>query len=680
MLYKWTLMETELSLMYDILYTKAAMVHTLAGYCIRVASLLTVAASLLLSTSAAKLVREAALLAVIRRLVDLWNGWSTQFLVLFSLALQVVVLFLAGVRRHKGGGPLIGILWLAYQLADQTVTYAMGNLGASSALREHQLVAFWAPFLLLHLGGPDNICNLTLAGQALGAGYVLYKHISSGGEALFSLAAIFVSAVGFVKFSEKILTLRRASLSTIRDSARTETPANNCTFFLECEPPRRDTAQEEEFFKKHAHALFHVCKSAMVDSSVDDDDPNRISHHGSPARLLRGFKDQGMSYKWRLMEMELSLMYDILYTKAAMVHTLAGYCIRIASVLVVTASVLLFRFSGKAGYSRVDVAATYALLGGALLLEMKSLLSALFSSWTFAFLCTTPWSHLRHVLLCSGRRDRLRRMVVSLHRIAYVTGIAGCFRLSRRWHGTMGQCSMLDMCTRRGTGKPTALSGMLGSSTSWTVEVPKKVKEQVVEHIGRIVKRKEINTLGGKLIRTKEEETDVEAIKTLSHYMMFLLVERPAMLPGLAQIKLRQRTEKTLAEKWKELTPAPSPNSASWIRSVMELCSGGPNTDSRLQRREQLAKRLLERRPESDIRGVSSRVRFGIELARELVKWQSAKQDSLQILLDVWTDILVYTANRCSRESHAKQLSGGGEFTTLIWLMAEHYHQASYCG
>ncbi|CAL4965259.1 unnamed protein product [Urochloa decumbens] len=575
----------------------------------------------------------------------------------------------------------------------------MGNLGASSALREHQLVAFWAPFLLLHLGGPDNIAayelddnklwarqNLTLAGQALGAGYVLYKHISSGGEALFSLAAIFVSAVGFVKFSEKILTLRRASLSTIRDSARTETPANNCTFFLECEPPRRDTAQEEEFFKKHAHALFHVCKSAMVDSSVDDDDPNRISHHGSPARLLRGFKDQGMSYKWRLMEMELSLMYDILYTKAAMVHTLAGYCIRIASVLVVTASVLLFRFSGKAGYSRVDVAVTYAL-----------------------------W-------------DRLRRMVVSLHRIAYVTGIAGCFRLSRRWHGTMGQCSMLDMCTRRGTGKPTALSGMLGSSTSWTVEVPKKVKEQVVEHIGRIVKRKEINTLGvirlnwrdsalkrrkrrkfniklarlhaevqeaiviwhiatdilladqGKLIRTKEEETDVEAIKALSHYMMFLLLERPAMLPGLAQIKLRQRTEKTLAGKWKELSPAPSPNSASWIRSVMEFCGGGPNTDSRLQRREQLAKRLLERRPESDIRGVSSRVRFGIELARELVKWQSAKQDSLQILLDVWTDILVYTANRCSRESHAKQLSGGGELTTLIWLMAEHYHQASYCG
>ncbi|CAO2204621.1 unnamed protein product [Urochloa humidicola] len=483
-----------------------------------------------------------------------------------------------------------------------------------------------------------------------------------------------------------------------------------------------DTAQEEEFFKRHAHALFHVCKSAMVDSSVDDD-PNRSDYGGPARRLLRSFLEKSTKYRWTLMEMELSLMYDILYTKAAMIHTLTGYCIRVASSLAVAASLLLFRFSGKAGYNRVDVAITYILLGGALLLETTSLLSALFSTWTFSFLCTTRWSRLRHEVLCSGRWDKFRHVVVSLHRVAYSTGIAGCFRLSRRWHGTMGQCSMLDMCTRWDTGSSlSSIWARMLYSSVWIVNVPKPVKDRVVKHISNIVRKGDMNTLGvirkhwgqaalehhhfdieearlgaelqeaiiiwhiatdillarvGKL-RTKDTEADVVAIKAISQYMMFLLVKRPAMLPGLAQIKLNQRTEKTLSEEWKhaiEESSAPT-LSSSWIGSickiVMESCDG-PNSDFRLQRREKLAMRLLNDKPELDEYGISSRVRFGVDLAIKLI----AREDSLQVVLDVWTDILVYTANRCSREAHAKQLSRGGELTTLIWLMAEHRHQAS---
>ena len=110
------------------------------------------------------------------------------------------------------------------------------------------------------------------------------------------------------------------------------------------------------------------------------------------------------------LEIELSLMHDILYTKAAMVHIWFGYCIRIVSVLTVSTLLLLFWFSIKAGYNRVDVVITYALFGGALLLEMISLLGALFSTWTFAFLCSTQWSGLRLAALCSGRWDQLRRV------------------------------------------------------------------------------------------------------------------------------------------------------------------------------------------------------------------------------------------------------------------------------
>jgi hypothetical protein len=174
--------------------------------------------------------------------------------------------------------------------------------------------------------------------------------------------------------------------------------------------------------------------------------------------ILRNLNKNEMGYMWTLVEMELSLMYDILYTKAPVLHTMPGYCIRVVSPFTVVASLLLFQFYGREGNRIADVAITYALLGSAFLMEMTSLLSAFWSTWTFSFLCATRWSGLRHSALCLERWHRLRRMVLSLRRLAHSTRIAGCFRLSRRWSGTMGQYNMLQMCTAtRGW-----LAGILG--------------------------------------------------------------------------------------------------------------------------------------------------------------------------------------------------------------------------
>jgi hypothetical protein len=46
----------------------------------------------------------------------------------------------------------------------------------------------------------------------------------------------------------------------------------------------------------------------------------------------------------------------------------------------------------------------------------------------------------------------------------------------------------------------------------------------------------------------------------------------------------------------------------------------------------------------------------------------------LQLVLNVWAEILFYAANRCTRESHAKKLSSGSELTTVLWLMTENFH------
>ena len=98
--------------------------------------------------------------------IDLWNQWAIQILVLLSFTLQVVLL-LAGIRRRKAPTVLRLLLWLAYQLADSTAIYALGHLSLSSTPRDHQLVAFWAPFLLLHLGGQDTMTAFSMEDNAL---------------------------------------------------------------------------------------------------------------------------------------------------------------------------------------------------------------------------------------------------------------------------------------------------------------------------------------------------------------------------------------------------------------------------------------------------------------------------------------------------------------------------------
>ena len=255
----------------------------------------------------------------------------------------------------------------------------------------------------------------------------------------------------------KAWALRCADFRIIQESVEAEDTEQQgkCYLYLEDEPPqggfKGKVVDKEEFHDA-------ACTRCVLRL--------QICHGGflGESRYLVGIltylEKNEMGYMWTLTEMELSLMYDILYTKAPVLHTLAGYCIRVVSSLAVVASFLLFLFYGREGNRSTDVTITYVLLGSAFLMEMTLLLSALWSTWTFFFLCATRWSGLRHAALCLERLHKLRCMVLSLRRLAHSTRIAGFFRLSRRWSGTMGQYNMLEMCTA----VPGRLAGILGYS------------------------------------------------------------------------------------------------------------------------------------------------------------------------------------------------------------------------
>ena len=121
-----------------------------------------------------------------RRLVQLvpdpmrnfWNKCELRGLVLISLASQIVLTILGNRKRFTPNIWRRPLVWTAYMMADWVSTFALGVI--TSMLGDYyyrssgeqkdinpQLIAFWAPFFLIHLGGPDTITAYALEDNEL---------------------------------------------------------------------------------------------------------------------------------------------------------------------------------------------------------------------------------------------------------------------------------------------------------------------------------------------------------------------------------------------------------------------------------------------------------------------------------------------------------------------------------
>jgi hypothetical protein len=387
-------------------------------------------------------------------LVHLWSTWGIQIMVLASFTLQLYLLIFGWIRRRSTSTMLRVSLWLAYLLADSTAIYALGHLSVISRSNEQQLVAFWAPFLLLHLGGPDNITayalednNLwlrhlqTLVVQVLGAAYVIYKYMSGRGILLL-LATIFMFLAGLVKYGERIWALKCSSMSSIRDRFnKWDHNVESNRFVIE--------GQSEEEILLEAHYSFAVCKSAFFDVTLTERDLD----------IFGGQVTVGEDM-YKLVEMELSLFYDILYTKAAVIHTWYGLCIHLISLLGTATAFLLFQFSirGRGDgytYNRTDEIISYVLLVGALVLEAISVCRAVFSSWTCASVYGMPQR---------GGTPAWRKWLLHV-----LTLLRRPFQLAskRLWRDSVGQYNLLHLCTRDTTEPWSRLATKLGLQNWW---------------------------------------------------------------------------------------------------------------------------------------------------------------------------------------------------------------------
>ncbi|MBA0875493.1 hypothetical protein Goshw_014261 [Gossypium schwendimanii] len=346
----------------------------------------------------------------------LWEHWNIVGAILFSLMLQTFLTLVAPFRRSTRDRCLLVIIWCAYLIADATASFAIGLISNnvrspcdSSGEEEDDLLAFWAPFLLLHLGCPDPITAfslednelwqrhmLSLILQAVASLYVFFQSLSHN---KLELPTFLMFIAGIIKYSERIWALYRASTDSFRKYLlQDKDPGPDYALLMDKFACMRDghlptktiTVEQPEKEDRdvklgklsdlevlhYAYHFFETFKGLVVDLVFS-------RHARKESRDF--FKERKPEDALRVIEVELNFLYGVFYTKMMIMHSLVGYVFRIIACGSILAALALFHFhTNQSKYDPFNVKITYSLLLGALALEFVSFLMLFFSDWTFA--------------------------------------------------------------------------------------------------------------------------------------------------------------------------------------------------------------------------------------------------------------------------------------------------------
>ncbi|XP_030533671.2 uncharacterized protein LOC115743153 [Rhodamnia argentea] len=427
----------------------------------------------------------------------IWDVWNLRGAILLSLSLQAFLILFATFRKRASKPAVIMLIWITYLLADWAASFAVGLISKSQFDRpgpdnNGDLLAFWAPFLLLHLGGPDTITSFSLEDnelwlrhllglvfQAIAVAYVFYQSLPN--KLWMPTALVFLS--GIIKYGERTRALYLASINRFRDSMHTKPdPGPNYAKLMEeysskieahlparidmiPEPNKESripnttnsTAMDDIEVVQEARRFFEIFKGLFVDiifSFRERNESRDFFHRTKPVATLR------------LLEVELNFFYDILYTKVVVVRDKFGYFWRFVCFGSVEIALALFFFMDKDGFGRFNVKVTYILLLGALALDVVALLQLIFSDWTVSAL-KNPKKHWVLAAIIGSYLSLKKSPWSDEEEEPEIRFLAWIKRhLFRRWSRSISRYNLIDYSIRERPQKIQTICDRVGHSFS----------------------------------------------------------------------------------------------------------------------------------------------------------------------------------------------------------------------
>ncbi|WVZ83538.1 hypothetical protein U9M48_030675 [Paspalum notatum var. saurae] len=671
------------------------------------------------------------------REIKRWNEWGIRSLVLLSFAFQVLLLILAEFRRRIGSSVMRLSVWSAYMLDNAKAIYAPGHMSVTSRSAEYQLMAFWAPLHLLYLGRQDNTTAYTPS-RTTGCGCAIFRRSpcrwpqpatfsTSPPSSAMPPLRVLMSLVGAAKYGERVWALMSAVSNPITGknyrNLQPSTAAIQTGYYLDA-LISMGPSWDAEAYLLMAHRMLDV-----------------------PMDLMRGPLGQDYTVYpfasnlcgedlYLVVEMQLSLMHVVFYT----------LCVHALTAAATASAFLLFHFhlrpaghrTQQGPYSRVDVAITYVLLAGAVVVEAMSLLRATLSSWTCPLLGRRSrdkyWIE-EHTLL-----NRIARALTSLRRLVH----AADWR-RRYWSGSMGQHNLLRLGARSRASSISKIARWMGLEDRWNImayssrlPVPSLIKDLLVKQVlkgdgvsgdgveeaaGRSNNNSELpedaryarlfdsrgraelkrwGLYDGDIVysltwslderilvwhiatniflswwrsekkqHTTNKDDKAEVVEALSNYMVFLLATDPYMLSPAAS------RSSYIEVCYGLTTKGPRYGSAEELAGVLRSYGEGLLEAAATGSTDNLHIRYGFRLDFSTQQHLRLMLQTGCKLGAKLISSEVELQDTaaagtLEVVAQVWVEMLCYAAEQCSADSHAKQLSNGGELITVAALLLKY--------
>ncbi|KAA8541635.1 hypothetical protein F0562_022787 [Nyssa sinensis] len=286
--------------------------------------------------------------------MKLWNQWELRGMVFLSLCLQIVLIICGNRRKYTAKKWINIFIWVAYLSADWVATVSLGvlsNIQANSTSNSPNpdsiITAFWAPFLLVHLGGPDTITAYSLEdnelwlrhllGILVQIGLAFFVILRSWTNNPLTFLAILLFLSGIVKCGERTWVLWSASSEHFRNSLlpAPDPGPDYAEFMEECgtnlpggmiekmEPECcfqvDDEILPEAKLIHEAYFLFQMFKRLYSDLI--------LSFHERQDSISI-FEKRSSVDAFKLIEIELGFMYDVLYSKTSMAYSRTGIFLR----------------------------------------------------------------------------------------------------------------------------------------------------------------------------------------------------------------------------------------------------------------------------------------------------------------------------------------------------------------
>ncbi|KAF8670004.1 hypothetical protein HU200_051191 [Digitaria exilis] len=682
------------------------------------------------------------------------SNWEIRVAIQLSLFLQILLIFIGPMRKRSSSPIPRFTVWSCYLVADWVADLTLGlllnNMGfgssdtssssssSSSTFGHHHIshttaggpssgggsspiiFAFWTPFLLLHLGGPDTITAYSLEDNELWLRHLiglLFELFSAFVVFLSSLhgnpmipATVLVFIAGVIKYGERTFSLYSGSVDGFRSRILDPpSPGPNyaklMTEFDAKEKAGLDVAiviangeateaqrnmekletqrlLSDKCVEARAYELYHVFRRLFV---------NLILSFKERRRSQAFFVDHANADEaFEVVEVELNFIYDMVYTKAPVAHTKLGWILRsVCSGCLIAALVIFFNLDKRRHQIEgVDVAITYALLIGGLALDAVALLMLLFSNRARVFLEEES----------SGGR-RLRWLAPVVDSIKRWRGTR-----RRRWSGKTSQMNLIDYClgkpernSRRGwrllmvadkvgleevvddfffirrvplrdltTNESSVLHFVFDGLKNAAMEVEEHNNDEdemkdnnKEEEKDKKAKIMEVCNRRGNGIIDHHSERIKAALKNDNDEKQFNLIRAsvPEMLSTTAGIGLL-RYRDTCAE------------ARRFLGSMEEWINGHDDAV------EALLKVNTSESPAA-VKGDASKSALfdGVILAKALrgLAADGGEEELMwEVIAGVWVEMLTYAAGKCRGSSHVRQLSRGGELITLVWFLMAH--------